>query len=177
VLEITFVNPGPTIRDDIQVKAVGTDPEGRYVSFEYQRFINDEKQLGDISDTLRAGSAEHGDRVSAEITPHDGLVSGAPKRSESLKIQNSPPTLVEGLSGGADPDGRQIKVSDPDDDPISFRLSGAPPNMTLDPDGTLHWRPTSQDPGGKYDVTIIADDGHGGTLTIRFPIQVTAGRP
>jgi len=46
----------------------------------------------------------------------------------------------------------------------------------VDPDGTLQWSPTPTDRAARYDVTLVASDGQGGTVSVQFPLEITASQ-
>jgi YD repeat-containing protein len=67
-----------------------------------------------------------------------------------------------------------VQADDPDNDLLQFRLVTAPPGMTIDPSGFIHWRPTP-DRVGNNQVVIRVDDGRGGSDEQRFILQVLPG--
>jgi hypothetical protein len=68
-----------------------------------------------------------------------------------------------------------LATSDPDGDPVTYKIVEAPADMTLDPDtDTLAWLVTSEDIG-EHPVTLEASDGHGGATIQLFTLTVTAG--
>jgi RHS repeat-associated protein len=62
---------------------------------------------------------------------------------------------------------------DPDGDSLRFRLAAGPPGMQIDPiTGLVSWNPgTTQ--VGTHDVTIVVDDGRGGTDEQHYQLSVT----
>ena len=63
-------------------------------------------------------------------------------------------------------------ATDPDDDPLSYSLdtSSTDRGMSIDSDtGRIDWTP--EEPG-EFPVTVIADDGAGGTASQQFPLFV-----
>ncbi len=61
-----------------------------------------------------------------------------------------------------------IEATDPNNDPITFTLSGLPPGATTKSAGSgrvlILWRTRKSD-AGSYDITVVASDGRGGTTT------------
>ncbi len=71
--------------------------------------------------------------------------------------------------------------SDPDGDALRFTATGLPAGLTIDPDtgvisGTID-NSASQVGGGVYDITVLADDGRGGTISQAFAWTVTNPAP
>ncbi len=172
IKKLTISPFNPVTTDDIEARAEVEDPDGDPVTIVYQWYLNDEALLGEITETLSSSLTEAGDRVFVEVKAGDRGGLGKPRRSAPITIRNSPPVLVEKPGAGTSLDGFRFEVEDIDGDPIRFSLSGQPPNMRIDPDGTLHWQPSPDDKEGDYTVTLTADDGHGGRITIRFPVHV-----
>jgi fibro-slime domain-containing protein/RHS repeat-associated protein len=66
-----------------------------------------------------------------------------------------------------------VRASDPNNDPISYRLENAPDGMTIHPTlGTFVWQPSEQQAGG-YSVVVGALDGQGGYARQILEITVT----
>lgn len=164
----------PKTLDDLRVEVSADDKDGQAITYQYQWYLNDEKLMGEIGDSFPASKTSHGDRLAVEVTPFDGKEQGKPKRSPEVTVRNTPPELKSQLSAGVSLDGFRFEVTDVDNDPITFQISGNPPNMTLSPEGVLRWKPSPTDKAGEYEVTVVASDGQGGNVTVKFPIRVTA---
>lgn len=160
--------------DSLQISATGSDPDGDSVTFQYQWFYNGERLLGEIGQSFPESKTNHGDRIAVEVTPFDGKVLGTPQRTAEVVIKNTAPTLDNQLTAGSGLDGFKFQVSDADNDPITFRLEGAPPNMSLSADGVLHFKPSPTDKAGEYNVKVVAEDGQGADVSISFPVRMTA---
>lgn len=158
--------------DDLRVRAEAVDPDGDIVTWQYQWYRNGEKLLGEIGEAFPASKTQHGDKLEVEVIPFDGRVQGAVFKSGSVTIQNSTPRLENEPPPGASLDGFRLSVRDDDDDPITFRLEGQPPGMTIDADGTLRWKNSSAEKPGEYAVSITVADGQGGTVTIKFALNI-----
>ena len=66
-----------------------------------------------------------------------------------------------------------VQASDPNNDPISYRLENAPDGMTIHPSlGTLVWQPSEQQAGG-YSVVVGVLDGQGGYARQILEMKVT----
>ena len=67
-------------------------------------------------------------------------------------------------------------AADPDDDDVTFRMEGAPMGMTIgERNGKIQYVGSVDEPGGDYQIQIIAEDGSGGSATWEFGISVSPG--
>ncbi|WP_337175299.1 putative Ig domain-containing protein [Paludisphaera sp.] len=70
-----------------------------------------------------------------------------------------------------------VDASDPDGDPVSFRLVIAPVGMTIDPaTGVIGWTPAESDLG-THGVVVRADDGRGGWTEQAFDVVAIVPPP
>ncbi len=68
-----------------------------------------------------------------------------------------------------------LAATDPDGDPLTYKLVKGPPDMFLDPNtSTLTWYVTSEDIGD-YDIVLEVSDGQGGVTQQMFILSVSAG--
>ena len=67
-------------------------------------------------------------------------------------------------------------AADADGDPVTYRLSGVPPTgVTIDKQtGEIRWVPTEAQVGNRQ-VSVVAEDGRGGSATQTFVVCVSAG--
>jgi hypothetical protein len=67
----------------------------------------------------------------------------------------------------------QVTATDPDGDPLTFKLLLAPPEMTIDPQtGLIEWLVTSKQIG-LHDVTVEVSDGQGNTDIQMYVLQIS----
>lgn len=66
-----------------------------------------------------------------------------------------------------------VRASDPDQEPLTYRLGNAPAGMAIDAVGRISWI-TANATTGTYPVQVIVADGLGGTATQSFNITVAA---
>src|SRR5262249_17938989 len=66
-----------------------------------------------------------------------------------------------------------LQASDPDADPLSFRIDAGPAGMTLDALGRVTGSPGSADVG-PHDVTLVAADTGGLSATQSYDLMVAA---
>ncbi len=154
----------PKRGDALQVQVETFDKEGDLLRTQYRWLVNDKPLSGANSKKLTPGAYEKGDVVVAEITVTDGP-NDTVFASQGVTIQNSPPVMTR-PGGASELDGMRLNVMDPDDDELRFTLSGAPPGLTIDSNGVLHFtgsdditetttyttRVQAEDPEGEYAV-------------------------
>jgi len=84
---------------------------------------------------------------------------------------DSMPSLVELADGVA----LSFPLPVHDVDPLSFKLTQAPPGMTVSADGRVQWTPTAEQrgmhPGTDYPVVLVVEDGDGGQAEVRFTVR------
>lgn len=158
---------------ELRVTAEAVDADSDMVTWQYQWYLNGEKLLGAIGETFPASKTQHGDRLEVEVIPFDGRVQGAILKSGVVTIQNTPPVLLNEPPPDAALDGFKLQVQDADDDPITFRLEGQPPGMSIDPDGTFRWPKSGIEQPGDYQVSITASDGHDGTIAMKLSLSIS----
>src|SRR5262249_51725970 len=87
--------------------------------------------------------------------------------NQDPRITSSPPTSV-GL-------GRSytyaVRATDPDGDPLSYRLLTAPAGMVIDAGGLIRWTPTAAQ-FGPSSVNVCVEDGRGGVAEQPFTVNV-----
>ena len=88
---------------------------------------------------------------------------------------NDPPriTSTPTLGGFQDQEYRyQVTATDEDGDALTFSLAKAPEGMSIDPaTGLVTWKPTAEQ-AGVHEVSVVADDGHGGTARQDFTLSI-----
>jgi len=178
---VTLANSPPEIRsvrivpeiirpgDPIAVEVSGSDPDGDDVAFEYAWEKNG---LPAGTGSKLEATLRRGDEISVRITPFDGEVRGnfLVVRREVL---NFPPS-VEGVFDTDLADGvytAKVGATDGDNDPLTYSLAEAPPEMTIEPGtGAIRWK-VPDGFHGKAPVTVSITDGHGGETS--YPMVLT----
>lgn len=178
---VTLANGPPEIRsvrivpeiirpgDSIAVEVSGSDPDGDEVAFEY-RWEKNGQPAG--TGSRLEGTLRRGDAISVRITPFDGEARGnfLIVRREVL---NFPPE-IRGVIGARMADGLytcRVEATDGDDDPLTYTLAKAPPEMTIDTaTGAIRWSVPDRF-HGEVPVTVSITDGHGGEAS--YPMVLT----
>jgi hypothetical protein len=161
VVSEVWVEPQtPTIQNDLKVHEKSIDADGDSIFFSYQWEKNGTALMDERKDILEHPRFKKGDSISVTVVPDDREIMGAPKKSEPVKISNSPPTIVS--SPPTSIEGTkylyQVKANDPDNDPITFTLKSGPKGMGIDPkSGLLQWQIQKEDKG-THSIEIEVSD-------------------
>ena len=163
VREVWIEPKMPTVQNDLKVHEKSTDADEDSIFFSYQWEKNGAALMEERKDMLERVRFKKGDSISVTIVPDDREIMGAPKKSESVKISNSPPTLVS--SPPTSIEGTkyvyQVKANDPDNDPITFTLKSGPKGMGIDPkSGLVQWQIHKEDKG-THSIEIEVSDSEG----------------
>lgn len=160
--------------DPLKAFCKSDDKDRDFVYFTYQWETNGVVLPYEKSDTLERGRFKKGDSITVTATPDDREVLGTPRKSTPVVISNgapvvtsSPPSHTEGNSYSY-----QVKVNDPDDDPITFTLKSGPKGMRIDKDiGLIQWEIRKEDKG-VFPVEVEASDNEGAKSLQRFKLTV-----
>lgn len=169
-----FVNPSPTARDKIQVRVEAMDPDNERVRLDYEWVVNGKKLPSEHRNVLGDNRVKKGDELIVTIIASDGKAES--KKQLLLTIGNASPFWLEDPRLSSELNGFQVKAVDPDDEPITYRISGAPSGMTIDPQkGILRYEGTTTEPGGNYTIDVFAEDPDKLFVKWSFSIQVSPG--
>jgi len=164
----------PTIQNDLKVHEKSTDADGDSIFFSYQWEKNGSPLMDERKDMLERVRFKKGDSISVTIVPDDREIMGSPKKSEPVKISNSPPSIVS--SPPTSIEGTkylyQVKANDPDNDPITFTLKSGPKGMTIDPrSGLLQWQIRKEDKG-THSIEIEISDNEGAKSYQQYSLAI-----
>lgn len=157
---------------DVRAEAVGKDPDGDPVSFEYEWIINGQEAF--IRENKIGGARfARGDRLTLRVTPYDGAERGKPFTLPEHIVPNAPPRFTSTPPGEFSSMTYVYKaqVVDPDGDDVALALEKAPQGMKMDAEGKIEWE-IGQGAKGVYDVAISADDGRGGRTLQEYRIKI-----
>ena len=161
---------------DIRARAMGEDPDGDVIRFDYQWIINGKDALTQRGAVLKGSVFKRGDRIGIRVVPYDGEQWGDPYTPLPVVIPNAPPRFVstppQNFKGHYT---YQVKTEDPDGDMVSYSLSVAPEGMRIDGKGLIEWD-IQEDDAGEHVVEVVADDGYGGNALQKFKISVEISR-
>ena len=163
-----LVNEGGGLR----IAAEAMDKDGDPVQLRYSWMVNDQV----VSDKDTLPGFKSGDSVIGTVTPNDGKVDGAPK-SFFKKIGNAPPHITQNQPQFDDPTWTyQVQATDPDGDPLEFKLLKGPSGMNIDPKtGLVTWNTGSAT--GRYTATVQVSDGKGGVSEQTLEVTLSEVQP
>jgi len=146
------------------------------VSLKY-RWRKNETVLKEGEDnTLDTAGLTAADTMQVDVTASDGNPDGSSTVSQHFALSNSAPTILSSPSrsatGGAYD--YQVKASDPDGDPITYKLEESPPGMSIgEQTGQIRWN-APPDAHGTYRVKVVAQDDRGGFAAQEFELSIAA---
>jgi hypothetical protein len=120
------------------------------------------------------GQVKRGDNVTVSLRPYDGQSYGTAMVLER-EISNIPPSFIEhkNFSYVGSRYSYQAQTVDPDGDAVVYSLVDPAEGMTMDrSSGELVWN-VAPDFKGEKSVTIMAEDGHGGTAQYTIFISIS----
>jgi hypothetical protein len=159
-----------------QLKAVvkAIDRDGDPIYYLYQWELNGVALPEEKEETLGQGRSKKGDSVTVVVTPDDREVLGTPKRSEPVRISNSPPLIVSSppLSIEGNIYLYQVRADEPDQDPVAFSLKLGPKGMGIDREtGLIRWEIRQEDKG-THSIEVEASDQEGAKDLQRYSLAV-----
>jgi hypothetical protein len=164
----------PTIQNDLKVHEKSTDADGDSIFFSYQWEKNGAALMDERKDTLERTRFKKGDSISVTVVPDDREIMGAPKGSNPVRISNSPPGIVSSPPSSIEGTKYvyQVKVNDPDNDPIRFGLKSGPKGMKIDPEsGLIHWQIRKEDKG-THSIEIEVSDNEGAKSYQQYTLAI-----
>jgi hypothetical protein len=162
------------LSDSVHATVTAVDPEGAPLLYDFQWFINDQEVLDVASERLPAGRYKKGDKIRVRATARDPGDESTSLDSDPIEVANSSPVFATGPRDMKKVDGFAFTASDPDGDPLTWRIEGAPPGMRISSTGVLAYTGTEDEPGGRYEVSVFVDDGSAWGKYV-FPVTVSAG--
>lgn len=168
-----FIHPEPKITDPIAIKVDAKKPKSGGLRYEYEWKINGKKQVSEKSSALKRANLQKGDIVSVQVTIRNK--ERELSKTKQLTVVNSPPQWEADPRLVREIDGFKVKAIDPDGDHIKYRLEGQPRGMTISIHGEIHYKGSTTEPGGQYNITVIAEDDENASVRWNFSISLTAG--
>jgi hypothetical protein len=183
---VTVPNAPPVIRSvalEQEVTSAGSrllarveasDADQDDIQFQFRWLRNDKVVSEGSENTVVLSELAQSDIVTVEATPYDSDGAGKPLRAAPLVVGNNPPRIlsVPMMMSSAEIYEYAVRAEDPDGDPVSFELEGAPSGMTIDrAAGQVVWRP-GVGISGTHHVKIIAADGKGARVWQEFDVSV-----
>lgn len=175
VTSITFTPPAPMATESVRVAVKAEDLDKDPIDIDYLWYINGERQLTRTRDNLPFLDFKKGDVLSVELSVSDGSTT-VQRMSPEITVANAPPEFTTDPRSIRKLDGAVIEAKDPDGDPLTYTLQGAPQGMTVDPEtGTLSYAGSEDEPGGTYAIKVVASDGDDGRAQWSFKVDISPG--
>jgi hypothetical protein len=152
------------------------DPDDDQVTLHY-RWRKNEMVVKEGEDkTLSVVGLTPSDVIDVDVTASDGNADGKETVSGRFTLSNSSPTILStpsvSATGGAYE--YQVKASDADGDPITYKLEDAPPGMSIgEQTGHIQWN-VAPDVRGTYHIKVVAQDNKGGFAAQDFELSISA---
>lgn len=173
VTGITITPERPVATDTLQASP-STENASPAARFDFTWYINGEDVYGAITDTLQPGVYKRGDKVKVDVSMEDNGVT-ATFTGKDIEIANIPPRMLTKPNQLTRIDGFIMKAEDPDGEPLTWQLTGAPAGMEINERGVMSYRGTAEEPGGTYTVRIVARDTGGDEVGIDLPLDISPG--
>lgn len=164
----------PNLGDDIHVEVVAVDPEGVGLTYAYTWKINGREDLLVHKPTFHPEELHKGDKVSVTVTARDDAQDSKPVSIE-VTVRGLPPIMDTTPGQINHLDNVRMRAHDPDNGTLVWSMTGAPEGMRIDPDGLLHYTGSLTEPGGKYQITIVATDPDGDYARMELPVTLSPG--
>ncbi len=168
----------PTIATTMHVSVQAADASGAPVSFSYRWYVNNTEVEDQTGDSFSCGAYRHGDVVRVVVTPSAGGLNGTAISSGYIAIRNTPPVIVSSppATFTGETYAYQVSATDSDHDPLTYRLESAPRGMIVSKDGLITWDTKDVKPPVQTTVTVVVDDGYGGTASQKFTLNLQRGK-
>ena len=176
-IEPAVAKPGDTLRAVIE----GSDPDGDPIRYLIEWWVNGQSTGTPSNEqeqrTLATENLKRGNVVVVGVTPYDAVSRGRFLVSDPLVLLNRPPAIT---SSPTAPTVRAyvyaVTATDPDNDPLTFKLDTAPSDMTIERStGKISWfiPPNLK---GPQQVRVSVDDGNEGQAFQEFTISPPPAR-
>jgi hypothetical protein len=160
---------------ELEAAADCLDPDGDPTTTTWRWYRNGSPVEGVNGPRLPVLSFARGDRIAAEAVASDGELQSAPRRTEEFVFGNRAPRFdgqPAALDAGDGTFRYRGSATDPDGDPLAYRLEQAPDGMTISKDGTLEWAaPAPGDRVAECRVTVRVTDPMGGEASRDITIR------
>jgi len=173
ITRATFTVKKPTTNDEIRLDVEAVDPEGWIVRFDYNWKVNGKPYPSETREFLRKKKVKKGDKIEVVIIASDEKKST--EKSLKIIVSNASPEWVNDPRKMRSFDGFIVKAEDPDGDRITYKLEGQPKGMKISSSGKLSYTGSKDEPGGAYNISVIAEDIDRAQVKWVFSISLSAG--
>ena len=182
---LTIQPSSAKVGDRLVATVDGSDIDGEEIRYTYRWSHNNRLTVEGEQATLDTTGFSRGDVIAVSATPHDRDSHGKEQLSDLLTLANSPPKFTSSVQGilAQGQFGYVASAVDSENDPLTFSLESAPPDMAIDAKtGRIQWEVPATSTG-VYKVKVLVKDDHQGWASQEFDVtignSVTAkgGRP
>jgi hypothetical protein len=164
----TYINS-----DTISVAYKTFDADGDATREELFWSVNGREVISEKGRVLRRKNLKKGDAIVATLLVKDGVLEN--QQSIQTIIGNAPPQWLRDPRALKQLDGYTVQAMDPDGDPLTYRLQGAPKGMTISNTGQISYKGSTTEPGGAYTIAVLAEDPQKSVVQWSFSIQLSSG--
>ena len=173
VVSLNFTQDSYIYSDTIEVEFETFDPDGDSTREELLWTINGKELISEKGRALRRKNIKKGDEIVVTLVVKDGLLEN--QQSIKTVVDNAPPQWLKDPRNLTKVDGYTVQAFDPDGDPLSYRLEGAPDGMSISNTGRIAYKGSTAEPGGDYTIRVIAEDSEKALVQWSFSIQLSPG--
>ena len=173
VVSLSFTQDEYIYSDRIGVEYETFDPDGDPTREELFWTVNGQELISEKGRNLRRKNIKKGDEIAVTLVVKDGVLEN--QQYIKTVVGNSPPQWLRDPRNLTQVDGYSVEAVDPDGDPITYRLEGAPNGMTISNDGKISYKGSTTEPGGDYTIRVIAEDSEKALVQWSFAIQLSPG--
>lgn len=164
----TYINS-----DTVSVAYKTFDADGDATREELFWSVNGREVISEKGRVLRRKNLNKGDAIVATLLVKDGVLEN--QQSIQTIIGNAPPQWLRDPRALKQLDGYTVQAMDPDGDPLTYRLQGAPKGMTISNTGQISYKGSTTEPGGAYTIAVLAEDPQKAVVQWSFSIQLSPG--
>ncbi len=151
IQRIALTPTSPAASEPLRVDVTADHPAGAHVELGYVWLVNDVEVPGARSDSLRPGPYRKGDRIAVRVRASVGG-RDVERMSDPAVVRNTSPEFTSQPTDPRRLNGFRFGARDPDGDELTWSIEGAPPGMTLSPDGQLSYVGSRTAAPGSYTV-------------------------
>ena len=163
ITKVAFKDPVVIAGKDLVLVPETSDADGDSVEVEYHWQVDGEDLPWVTGPVLPAEYVKRGAKIAVTATPKDSFDQGRPFTGGTLEVPDAAPHITSTPPATIDTaDFRyQVEATDPDGDPVTYRIENAPAAMQIDPaTGLIAWD-IPEGTTGAWTVRVIAEDPSG----------------
>ena len=173
VVSLNFTQDSYMYSDTIEVEFETFDPDGDSTREEVFWAVNGKELISEKGRSLRRKNIKKGDEIVVTLVVKDGVLEN--QQSVKTVVDNAPPQWLKDPRNLTKVDGYTVEAFDPDGDPVTYRLEGAPDGMRISNTGRIAYKGSTAEPGGGYTIRVIAEDSEEALVQWSFSIQLSPG--